>query len=73
LRAPADKLFRVNNVGKRRKWAALIEGVREGGGEVLLFSSAHVSGGALDQLSGIAAVLRFPLPELEDQELAEEL
>jgi hypothetical protein len=29
-------------------------------------------GEQLNQLSGIAAVLRFPLPELEDQELVEE-
>jgi len=29
----------------------------------------HVSGQQLTQLSGIAALLRFPLPDLEDQEL----
>lgn len=29
----------------------------------------HVSGEQLNQLSGIAAILRFPLPELEDQEI----
>jgi hypothetical protein len=29
-------------------------------------------GEQLNQLSGIAAVLRFPLPELEDAELIEE-
>lgn len=63
----------MNNVARRKKWAALIEGVREAGGEALLFSSAHVSGAALDQLSGVAALLRFPLPELEDMELVEEL
>ena len=28
-----------------------------------------VSGERLDQLSGIAAILRFPLPDLEDAEL----
>jgi hypothetical protein len=129
---PPDKLFRVNDVAKRRKYAALVEGVEGGGGEALVFSSMHVSGGRggragtrgsgthagrrcrhgdhspcllaalmqrvflapclvdgwtltpppppdpttpgeqLNQLSGIAAVLRFPLPELEDQELIEE-
>lgn len=69
----ADKLFRINNVGKRKKYADLVEGVREAGGEALVFSSMHVSGEQLNNLSGIAAVLRFPLPELEDQELVEEV
>lgn len=30
------------------------------------------AGEQLNQLSGVAATLRFPLPELEDQELIEE-
>ena len=70
---PADKLFRINNVSKRKKYADLVEGVREAGGEALVFSSMHVSGEALNNLSGVAAILRFPLPELEDQELIEEV
>lgn len=69
----SDKLFRINNVAKRKKYADLVEGVREAGGEALLFSSMHVSGEQLNNLSGIAAVLRFPLPELEDQEIVEEV
>lgn len=68
----SDRLFRVNDVAKRRKYAALVEGVEAAGGEALVFSSAHASGEQLDQLSGIAATLRFPLPDLEDQELVEE-
>jgi hypothetical protein len=70
---PPDKLFRINNVAKRKKYADLVEGVREAGGEALVFSSMHVSGEALNNLSGVAAILRFPLPELEDQELIEEI
>ncbi|KAF6264488.1 Dom34 protein [Scenedesmus sp. NREL 46B-D3] len=69
----SDKLFRINNVAKRKKYADLVEGVREAGGEALLFSSMHVSGEQLNNLSGIAAVLRFPLPELEDQEIVEDI
>ena len=30
----------------------------------------HVSGEQLNQLTGIAAILRFPLPDIEDMELA---
>ena len=55
------------------QYAALVDGVREAGGEALVFSSMHISGEQLSQLSGIAAILRFPLPELEDMELAEEI
>jgi protein pelota len=38
-------------------------------GEVLVFSSGHSSGEQLTQLSGIAALLRFPMPEIEDEEV----
>jgi protein pelota len=40
--------------------------------QAFIFSSMHVSGEQLKQLSGIAALLRFPLPELEDQEIPTE-
>jgi len=43
-RTTPDKLFRVNDVTKRRKYAALVEGVEAAGGEALVFSSMHVSG-----------------------------
>lgn len=68
----SDALFRINDVAKRKKYAALVESVEGAGGEALIFSSMHVSGEQLNQLSGIAAILRFPLPELEDMELPPE-
>ena len=58
---------------QRAAYSQLVEGVRESGGEALVFSGAHVSGEQLDQLSGVAAILRFPLPDVEDQELDPEL
>ena len=33
-----DTLFRVNDVGKRRRYAMLVEEVQEGGGKVFIFS-----------------------------------
>lgn len=69
----SDNLFRAATVAKRAKYSALVEGVRGAGGEALVFSSMHVSGEQLNLLSGIAALLRFPLPELEDMEIPEEL
>jgi protein pelota len=53
---------------RRTKYSNLVEEVRNGGGEAFIFSGAHTSGEQLNQLSGIAAILRFPLPEIEDQE-----
>jgi protein pelota len=65
----SDSLFRTNDVRKRKKYVKLVEEVEAvGGGRALVFSSAHSSGEQLNQLTGIAAILRFPLPELEDQE-----
>ncbi|KDD71583.1 hypothetical protein H632_c4750p0, partial [Helicosporidium sp. ATCC 50920] len=48
----------------------LAEEVRAQGGEVLVFSSLHASGRQLDALTGIAAVLKFPMPELEDMDIS---
>jgi protein pelota len=54
-------------------YAGLVDSVRAGGGEALVFSSMHISGEQLNQLSGIAAILRFPLPDLEDMEIPDEV
>jgi len=55
-------------VGERKKWVGVVEDIRKGGGEVLIFSSIHESGKQLDQLTGVAAILKFPLPELESDD-----
>lgn len=52
---------------------ALVEEVEKGGGSAVIFSGAHVAGEQLTQLTGVAAILRFPLPDLEDQELIAEI
>ncbi|XP_076549213.1 pelota mRNA surveillance and ribosome rescue factor [Osmia lignaria lignaria] len=63
----SDKLFRCQDVATRKEYVEIVENVRESGGEVKIFSSLHVSGEQLDQITGIAAILRFPMPELEDE------
>jgi protein pelota len=63
-----DELFRSQDIATRRKYVDLVESVRENGGVVRLFSSLHVSGEKLGQLSGVAAILRFPMPDLDDEE-----
>ena len=60
-----DTLFKSCDVATRQAFVALCESVREHGGRVRVFSSLHVSGEQLAQVSGIAAILRFPMPEEE--------
>jgi len=48
-------------VNERKKYVALVEAVQQKGAEVLIFSSMHESGQQLNQLTGIAAILTFPL------------
>ncbi|KAL2919273.1 Translation factor pelota [Polyrhizophydium stewartii] len=67
-----DSLFRSSNVAERRKYLQLVESVRATGSTVLVFSSLHTSGEQLAQLTGIAAILHFPLPDLEEEAEAEE-
>jgi len=57
----SDELFRAPDPVQRRRYVTLVETVRERGGEVLMFSSMHESGQQLNQLTGIAAILTFPL------------
>ncbi|XP_052737471.1 protein pelota isoform X1 [Bicyclus anynana] len=64
----SDKLFRCQDILKRKEYVGLVDSARENGSDVRIFSSMHVSGEQLDQLTGIAAVLRFPMPELEDSD-----
>ena len=63
-----DELFRSHDVATRKKYVKLVESVREKGGKVFIFSTLHVSGVQLQQVSGIAAVLRYPLPDLAELE-----
>ncbi|KAL6774078.1 hypothetical protein ACKKBG_A23685 [Auxenochlorella protothecoides x Auxenochlorella symbiontica] len=62
----SEGLFRTSDVAARRKYVALVDEVAAGGGQVMLFSDMHGSGQQLQALTGLAAILRFPLPELED-------
>ncbi|CAN8017044.1 unnamed protein product [Ixodes persulcatus] len=66
----SDKLFRCQDVAQRKRYVALVDSVRDNGGDVKIFSSLHISGEQLDLLTGIAALLRYPMPELEDEELS---
>lgn len=64
----SDSLFRCQNVALRKEYVNLVESVRDSGGEAKIFSSMHISGEQLSNLTGVAAILRFPMPELEDDD-----
>lgn len=72
----SDDLFRASDPVTRKKYVGVVEAVRQRGGEVLIFSSMHESGQQLNQLTGIAAILTFPLDvevvEAEEREEEEE-
>lgn len=64
----SDSLFRSPDVQTRRNYIKMVETVRETGGEVAVFSGLHEAGKQLEDISGIACMLSYPLPELEDLE-----
>jgi len=64
----SDEIFRAPSAARRKVFVKLTEDVRSYGGEVLIFSSMHESGQQLNQLTGIAAILTYPL----DIEVVEE-
>ncbi|KAJ7973607.1 Protein pelota-like [Quillaja saponaria] len=64
-----DNLFRNVDPAARKKYVNLVNSVKDTGGTVHIFSSMHVSGEQLAQITGIAAILRYPLPELDDIEM----
>lgn len=64
----SNKLFRSNDIGERRRWVILVDKVKAAGAEVRVLSDVHESGRRLDALGGVAALLSFPIYELEDDE-----
>lgn len=63
----SDMLFRSNNLALRKKYSQLLAGVKKYGAEVRIFSSMHSSGQQLNQLTGIAGILKFEVPELSER------
>jgi protein pelota len=68
----SDNLFRNQDPIQRKEYVKMHDDVLEAGGDVKIFSSMHVSGEQLAQLTGVAAILRFPMPELEEDSDADD-
>eukprot|EP01101_Sappina_pedata_P003217 TRINITY_DN13441_c0_g1_i1.p1 TRINITY_DN13441_c0_g1~~TRINITY_DN13441_c0_g1_i1.p1 ORF type:complete len:400 (+),score=178.16 TRINITY_DN13441_c0_g1_i1:11-1210(+) len=62
----ADDLFRAQTIQKRKLYVSLVESVKESGGDVRIFSTLHFSGEQLRLIGGVACILRFPIPDIED-------
>ncbi|KAK3680995.1 hypothetical protein B0T22DRAFT_388470 [Podospora appendiculata] len=60
--------FRSLDIPTRKRFVALVDKVKEDGGEAKVLSSDHESGQRLDALGGIAAILTYPLFDLDEDE-----
>ena len=67
-----NSLFRNMDIVTRRKYVSLVDKVKEAGGEARVLSSDHESGQRLDALGGIAAILTYPLYDLDEDAEEEE-
>lgn len=56
-----DQLFRSTNFKARKKMIRLIDEVKAHGGKVYFFSNMHASGMKLQELTGIAGILRYAI------------
>jgi len=56
-------------VKERRRWVKLVDQVRDvEGGEVRVLSSLHESGKRLEGLGNVAAILTYPLEDLDEDD-----
>jgi protein pelota len=64
-----DELFRSADIATRQRYVNLVNTVKDSRGTAHVFSSMDVLGEKLAKMTGIAAILRFPLPDLDDIEM----
>ncbi|KAJ3464173.1 hypothetical protein MRS44_008959 [Fusarium solani] len=63
-----NSLFRSEDLATRKKYVAMVEKVRSDGGEARILSSDHESGQRLTMLGDIAAILNYPMLDLDDDD-----
>uniref|UniRef100_A0A7E4VDR6 ERF1_3 domain-containing protein n=1 Tax=Panagrellus redivivus TaxID=6233 RepID=A0A7E4VDR6_PANRE len=63
----SDALIHSDDVKERRKYNRIVKDVKLRNGKVAIFSSLNSSSEQLNMLTGIAAILRFPLILPEDE------
>lgn len=57
----SDSLFRSHDVSERKMYGKMMATVKENGGDVMIFSAGSKPAEELDKLTGIAALLNFPI------------
>jgi protein pelota len=62
----SNALFRSQDIATRRRWVKVVDDVKAEGGEVRVLSSMHESGKRLEGLGGIAAILTYPIEDLDE-------
>lgn len=63
-----NSLFRNHDEATRKRYVTLVDKVRADGGEARILSSDHESGEQLDIFGGIAAILTYPIWDLDQDE-----
>lgn len=64
----SDNLFRAKSNAVRAEYVKLSEKAQSNGIKVVIFGSMSPAGEKLKNMTGVAAILRFPLPGLDDVE-----
>lgn len=59
-----NDLFRSQDIATRKRYVAMVDKVKEDGGDARVLSSDHESGQRLGSLGGIAAILTYPMYDL---------
>ncbi|KAI1032724.1 hypothetical protein LB504_006601 [Fusarium proliferatum] len=67
-----NSLFRSEDLALRKKYVALVDKVRSDGGEARVLSSDHESGQRLTMLGDIAAILNYPMLDLDEDDADED-
>ena len=67
----SDHLFRSKNISTRKEYVKLSEDSEKQGIKVVVFSSNNPTGNRLKDMTGVAGILRFNLPGLDDVDEAD--
>eukprot|EP00826_Nyctotherus_ovalis_P063192 TRINITY_DN9247_c0_g2_i1.p1 TRINITY_DN9247_c0_g2~~TRINITY_DN9247_c0_g2_i1.p1 ORF type:complete len:325 (-),score=140.69 TRINITY_DN9247_c0_g2_i1:73-1047(-) len=69
----SDKILKAKNIVERKRYIGMTKSVKNDGGTVIFFSSMHATGEALNDLTGIAAILRYSFPDPNEDDDEEEV
>jgi protein pelota len=62
----SDKLFRAKNAEQRKYYVDLYTKAKKQGVEIVQFGAMTPNGNRLNGMTGIAAILRMAMPDLDD-------